>query len=360
MNVLITGGAGFIGNNLVRHLIREGNHRVFNVDALTYAGSASSLNDLKFNPDYQFTQTDVCDPERLEQVFRSFQPDWVMHLAAESHVDRSIDSPERFVKTNIVGTFNLLQIARDYFDSLTGTKRDRFRFLHLSTDEVYGTLGASGKFSEQSRYEPHSPYSATKASSDHLARAWHDTYGLPVLVTNCSNTYGPFQFPEKLIPLVILKALSDEKIPVYGKGQNIRDWIYVEDVCQALHTVIRAGEVGETYNIGGNNEQRNIDIVRLICALLDKSKPKAHDVSYTEQIEFVSDRPGHDFRYAIDADKIMTLLGWRPQENLNSGILKTIAWYLQNADWTARALKGNYNLERLGSPDARSQDQNNN
>ena len=304
MKILVTGGAGFIGSNLVRQLIQESNHTVLNLDALTYAGNEHSLTDLSDNPRYTFAKVDICDAAAVTAAFNDFQPDWVMHLAAESHVDRSIDGPGAFVQTNVIGTFNMLQAARAHFEGLAGEAKANFRFLHVSTDEVYGSLGAEGLFSETTPYDPHSPYSASKAASDHLARAWADTYGLPVLVTNCSNNYGPFQFPEKLIPVVILKALRGEAIPVYGKGENIRDWLYVGDHADALFTVLSKGSIGETYNIGGYNERTNLDLVKLLCGLLDEFQPRADGQPYAEQITFVTDRPGHDLRYAIDASKI--------------------------------------------------------
>ena len=346
--ILVTGGAGFIGSNLVRRLIAEHSYTVLNVDALTYAGNPRSLADLADNSGYHFSQTDICDAPALARILAEFQPDWVMHLAAESHVDRSIDGPGAFIQTNITGTFTLLQAARAHFEKLTGPARDRFRFLHVSTDEVYGSLGATGLFTEETPYDPHSPYSASKAASDHLARAWADTYGLPVLVTNCSNNYGPVQFPEKLIPVVILKALRGEPIPVYGKGENIRDWLYVGDHAEALHTVIANGRIGQTYNIGGNNERQNIDLVRLLCALLDELRPRTDGRPYSEQITFVKDRPGHDLRYAIDATKIKTELGWTPKQDHVSGFRKTVQWYLDNNAWTSAILNGSYKLERLG------------
>lgn len=349
MNILVTGGAGFIGSNLIRLFIRESEHKVLNLDALTYAGNQHSLSDLESNTRYQFSQTDICDAVELDKVFAEFQPDWVMHLAAESHVDRSIDGPGAFIQTNVVGTFNMLQAARRHYESLQGEHKTKFRFLHVSTDEVYGSLGKEGLFSETTAYDPHSPYSASKAASDHLARAWADTYGLPILVTNCSNNYGPHQFPEKLIPVVILKALRNEAIPVYGKGENIRDWLYVDDHAEALHTVIAKGRVGETYNIGGNNEKRNIDLVQLICDLLDELRPRPDGKSYAEQITFVTDRPGHDLRYAIDASKIKSELGWSPKQDHESGFRKTVQWYLDNSTWVQNILDGSYKLERLGN-----------
>jgi dTDP-glucose 4,6-dehydratase len=348
MKIFVTGGAGFIGNNLVRLLIQKTEHLVLNVDALTYAGNPSSLSDLENHPRYQFSQTDLCNASELSEIFSDFKPDWVMHLAAESHVDRSIDGPGEFIQTNILGTFNLLQAARAHFVKLSGKSKERFRFLHVSTDEVYGSLGAEGLFSETTPYDPHSPYSASKAASDHLARAWAHTYGLPVLVTNCSNNYGPFQFPEKLIPVVILKALQGEPIPVYGKGENIRDWLYVDDHADALYTVISKGTISETYNIGGYNERQNIDIVKLLCELLDELQPRKDGKKYADQVSFVTDRPGHDLRYAIDASKIKRELGWTPKQDHTSGFRKTVQWYLDNTDWTDNILSGDYKLERKG------------
>ena len=348
MKILITGGAGFIGSNLVRHIIETTEHSVLNIDALTYAGNPHSLSDIEGNPRYAFAQVDICDAALVEQTIQAFHPDWIMHLAAESHVDRSIDGPGAFIQTNVIGTFNLLQSARSHYEALEGDAKANFRFLHVSTDEVYGSLGESGLFTETTPYDPHSPYSASKASSDHLARAWADTYRLPVLITNCSNNYGPYQFPEKLIPVVILKALRGEDIPVYGKGINIRDWLYVEDHADALYTVISGGKPGETYNIGGYNERKNIDIVQLLCALLDELKPREDRKSYREQITFVTDRPGHDLRYAIDASKIKRELGWTPKQDHTSGFRKTVQWYLDNTAWTQQILDGSYKLERLG------------
>ena len=348
MKILVTGGAGFIGSNLVRCLLKECAHTVLNVDVLTYAGNRHSLADVAANPLYCFVQADITDAEAMRRVFAEFNPDWIMHLAAESHVDRSIDGPGAFIQTNIVGAYTLLQAARAHYEALSGPARDRFRFLHVSTDEVYGSLEETGLFTEETPYDPHSPYSASKAASDHLARAWADTYKLPVLVTNCSNNYGPFQFPEKLIPVVILKALRGDPIPVYGKGDNIRDWLYVGDHAEALYAVIAGGRPGETYNIGGNNERKNIDLVRLLCGLLDELRPRSDGKSYAEQIVFVADRPGHDQRYAIDATKISRELGWAPKQDHASGFLKTVGWYLENEGWTANILSGNYKLERLG------------
>ncbi len=349
MKILVTGGAGFIGSNLVRLLVTTTEHTVLNVDALTYAGNRHSLDDLEKNPRYRFAQADICDAAALGRLFADFQPDWVMHLAAESHVDRSIDGPGAFIQTNIVGTYTLLQAARAYFEKLTGAEKDRFRFLHVSTDEVYGSLGATGLFTETTPYDPHSPYSASKASSDHLARAWADTYKLPVLVTNCSNNYGPYQFPEKLIPLVIARALAGEPLPVYGDGSNVRDWLYVKDHCAAIRAVLERGRVGEVYNIGGNNERQNIDLVRLLCGLLDELRPRADGKKYADQITFVTDRPGHDLRYAIDASKIKRELGWTPKQDHTSGFRQTVQWYLDNQPWWQSILDGSYKLQRLGA-----------
>jgi len=328
MKILVTGGAGFIGSAVVRHAIRAG-HEVVNLDALTYAANLENVRPVANSPNYSFVKADIRDRAAMDAVFAEHAPDAVMHLAAESHVDRSIDGPGDFIETNITGTFNLLEAARAYW--LRTGKPESFRFHHISTDEVYGTLGATGQFTEDTPYAPNSPYSASKAASDHLVRAWHETYGLPVLVTNCSNNYGPYHFPEKLIPVVILKALAGEPIPVYGAGENIRDWLYVEDHADALLTVLAKGEVGRTYNIGGENERRNIDLVQTICAILDRLKPAARP--YAEQINFVTDRPGHDLRYAIDPTRIRTELGWRPSVTVEQGLERTVQWYLENEDW---------------------------
>lgn len=347
MKVLVTGGSGFIGSNLVRLLVEEKGESVINLDKLTYAGNAESLVDLEGNPNYTFEQVDLCDAAALAEMFSEHKPDVVMHLAAESHVDRSIDGPSEFIQTNIVGTYNLLQAALDYWRNLP--EANGFRFLHVSTDEVFGSLAPDAPgFSETTPYDPHSPYSASKAASDHLARAWNDTYGLPVLVTNCSNNYGPYQFPEKLIPVVILKCLRGEPIPVYGKGKNVRDWLYVSDHAEALYTVLTKGRVGETYNIGGNNERQNIELVRTLCILMDKFAPMDNAKSYAELISFVTDRPGHDMRYAIDSTKIREELGWEPKEDFESGFRKTVKWYLDNQGWWQHILDGSYKLERLG------------
>jgi dTDP-glucose 4,6-dehydratase len=347
MRIIITGGAGFIGSNLIRSLIQAG-ATIRNLDKLTYAGNLASLSDVLHSQNYSFTLVDIVDSHAVQRTIDEFRPDAVMHLAAESHVDRSIEKPSQFIETNVIGTFNLLQASLRYWKSLPTTKAEHFRLLHVSTDEVYGSLGSTGYFTENTPYEPHSPYSASKASSDHLARAWHDTYGLPVLVTNCSNNYGPYQFPEKLIPVVILKCLRGEPIPVYGKGENIRDWLYVEDHCDALRLVLQQGKPGESYNIGGNNELRNIDLVHLLCRILDELKPSKSGRSYAEQITFVQDRPGHDLRYAIDASKIRNQLGWHPKQDHQSGFRKTVQWYLDNKHWWQAILDGTYQLERLG------------
>lgn len=344
---LVTGGAGFIGSNLVRKLILDGHH-VLNIDKLTYAGNRASLSDIAGSSAYQFLQADIADEGAMTRAFAGFEPNRVIHLAAESHVDRSIDGPLEFVRTNVMGTAVMLQAAYRYWAGLENSAKSGFRFLHVSTDEVFGSLGKHGSFTESSPYDPHSPYSASKAGSDHLARAWADTYGLPVLVTNCSNNYGPYQFPEKLIPVVILKALRGETIPVYGKGENVRDWLHVDDHCEALVTVIERGTIGETYNIGGDNELQNIDLVRMLCRHLDTLKPREAGGTYEELIAFVADRPGHDMRYAIDASKIRSELGWRPRWNSHDGLLATVRWVLDHQDWYRAILDGTYKLERLG------------
>lgn len=401
MKILVTGGAGFIGSNLVRLLVQKKGAEVINLDKLTYAGNAESLADLADHPNYHFEQVDLCDAAALQKVFEQHKPDAVMHLAAESHVDRSIDGPGEFIQTNIVGTYHLLQASLAYWrglpeadatpsvadiedapsgldmeDGISNIENGKshipypakqishipyptkssFRFLHVSTDEVYGSLAPDAPgFSETTPYDPHSPYSASKAASDHLARAWGDTYGLPVLVTNCSNNYGPYQFPEKLIPVVILKCLRGEPIPVYGKGENIRDWLYVEDHAEALYSVLTKGRVGETYNIGGNNERQNIELVKMLCRIMDEMSPLptphsslSTPVLHESLITFVKDRPGHDLRYAIDSTKIRDELGWAPKEDFESGFRKTVKWYLDNREWWESILSGEYKLERLG------------
>ena len=351
MKVLVTGGAGFIGSAVVRHLIGDTDNEVVNVDKLTYAGNLQSLGSASSSDRYTFEEVDICDAAALDRIFREHQPDAVMHLAAESHVDRSIDGPGEFIQTNLVGTYTLLEASRRHWLGLGDDCKARFRFHHISTDEVFGDLeGPEDLFREDTPYAPSSPYSASKAGSDHLVRAWARTYGLPVLVTNCSNNYGPYHFPEKLIPLMILNALKGKPLPVYGEGNQIRDWLYVEDHARALVTVLTKGEVGETYNIGGHNEKRNIDVVRGLCQLLEALAPNKPEgvARYEDLITFVADRPGHDLRYAIDASKIERDLGWRPQETFESGLRKTVEWYLANEDWWQAVLDGSYQGERLG------------
>lgn len=348
-NILVTGGAGFIGSAVIRYLINETDSNVLNIDKLTYAGNLESLETVSNNPRYQFLHADICDKVAMTKAFDDFEPDIVMHLAAESHVDRSIDGPMDFIQTNIIGTYTLLEVARNYWQNLAEDKKSRFKFHHISTDEVYGDLeGTDDLFTEETSYSPSSPYSASKASSDHLVRAWHRTYGLPIVITNCSNNYGPYHFPEKLIPLVILNALDGKPLPVYGDGKQIRDWLYVEDHARALYLVATTAKVGETYNIGGHNEKQNIDVVKTICTILDNIKPRTDGQSYTQQITFVKDRPGHDLRYAIDASKINKELGWQPQETFESGIQKTVEWYLNNLEWCRHIQDGSYQRERLG------------
>lgn len=342
-NILVTGGAGFIGSAVIRYLINSTDNRVLNIDKLTYAGNLESLASVNDNPRYQFLHADICDKVAMTKAFDDFKPDIVMHLAAESHVDRSIDGPIDFIQTNIIGTYNLLEVARNYWQNLTEDKKSSFKFHHISTDEVYGDLeGTEDLFTEATSYSPSSPYSASKASSDHLVRAWHRTYGLPIVITNCSNNYGPYHFPEKLIPLVILNALEGKSLPVYGDGKQIRDWLYVEDHARALYLVATTAKVGETYNIGGHNEKQNIDVVKTICTILDNIKPRTDGQSYAQQITFVKDRPGHDLRYAIDASKISKELNWQPQETFESGIQKTVEWYLANQDWVNHVKSGEY------------------
>ena len=364
--ILVTGGAGFIGSAVIRNIINHTQDNVLNVDKLTYAGNLESLSDVDQSPRYQFSQSDICDADKMAELFNEFQPDIIMHLAAESHVDRSIDGPAEFIQTNIVGTYTLLEAARTYWAQLSETKQKEFRFHHISTDEVYGDLPtavmsdkkeateALPLFTEETPYAPSSPYSASKASSDHLVRAWQRTFGLPVVITNCSNNYGPYHFPEKLVPLVILNALEGKPLPIYGKGDQIRDWLYVEDHARALYKVATEGKVGETYNIGGHNEKQNIEVVQTICELLEElapiaSNPALHFTHYSSLITYVNDRPGHDLRYAIDASKIQRELNWTPQETFETGMRKTVQWYLDNKPWAERVQDGSYARERLGS-----------
>lgn len=348
VRIFVTGGAGFIGSALIRHIINDTDYEVLNLDKLTYAGVLTSLAPVDQSPRYRFVQGDICDGETVATLLKEFQPDVIAHLAAESHVDRSIDGPGEFIQTNVVGTFTMLNQVLGYWQSLPADRQAIFRFHHISTDEVFGSLGEDGYFTEETAYDPRSPYSASKASSDHLVRAWGHTYGLPVLVTNCSNNYGPYHFPEKLIPLIIIRALNGEPLPVYGDGSNVRDWLFVEDHARALRTVFETGVPGQTYNVGGNSERRNIDVVNAICATLDQQLPRGDGLSYATQISFVADRPGHDHRYAIDATKIATELEWKPKETFEDGIAKTVEWYLDNRDWWGAILAGRYNTGRLG------------
>jgi dTDP-glucose 4,6-dehydratase len=346
MKLLVTGGLGFIGSAVVRHFTAETNSIVLNIDKCTYAGNPASVAGVSTD-NYRYLQADIVDGQAMQAAIDDFKPDAILHLAAESHVDRSIDGPAEFIQTNVVGTFSLLQAARKYWEGLSGKAKDEFRFVHVSTDEVFGSLGTSDAFIETTPYQPNSPYSSSKAGSDHLARAWHHTYGMPVIVTNCSNNYGPYQFPEKLIPLVILKCLAGEKIPVYGRGENVRDWLFVNDHVNALSAVLKNGIPGETYNIGGECELSNLEVVKTICALMDKLQPG--NTPAEELIEFVSDRPGHDFRYAMNINKIKQELGWRPAKNFATGIEQTVRWYLDNPSWWQAILDGSYQLERLGT-----------
>lgn len=345
--VLVTGGAGFIGSNLVRYLIEEKDHEVCNFDALTYAGNPESLENLEGHPNYTFIKGDITRAEQVRAAIQEFRPQVILHLAAESHVDRSIDGPAAFLETNVMGTFQMLQAARDYLAELPAGEQQQFRFLHVSTDEVFGSLGEEGFFTETTPYQPNSPYSASKASSDHLVRAWHHTYGLPTLITNCSNNYGPYQYPEKLIPVVILNALRGQPIPIYGKGDNIRDWLFVRDHAVAIWEVAMRGQLGETYNIGGHNEKTNLEVVDTLCTLLDELRPREQG-SYKDLITYVKDRPGHDQRYAIDAARMDRDLGWTPEETFETGMKRTVQWYLDNLLWCDRVMKGKYDLQRLG------------
>jgi dTDP-glucose 4,6-dehydratase len=345
---LVTGGAGFIGGNFVLEAVARG-ERIVNLDALTYAGNRDTLASLDGNPDHVFVHGDIGDRELVSRVLAEHRPDAIVNFAAESHVDRSIDGPAAFIQTNVVGTLALLESARDYWKSLQGEAKEGFRFLHVSTDEVYGSLGETGKFSETTPYAPNSPYSASKAASDHLVRAFHHTYGLPVLTTNCSNNYGPYHFPEKLIPLVIARALAGDPLPVYGDGKQVRDWLFVGDHCAAIRNVLAKGRVGETYNVGGNAEMQNIEVVKAICALLDQRRPRADGQPRASLIAYVADRPGHDRRYAIDASKLRDELGWEPEYDFERGIAETVDWYLAHQDWVQRVLDGSYRLERIGA-----------
>jgi dTDP-glucose 4,6-dehydratase len=348
MKLLVTGGAGFIGSAVVRKAVLERRYSVVNLDKLTYAGSLENLRLVEKESNYKFIQSDICDLEAMTRIFMEEKPNAILHLAAESHVDRSIDGPRVFMETNVMGTYSLLEAARKYWLGLGEKEKLNFRFQHISTDEVFGELGSTGFFHEETPYAPNSPYSSSKAASDHLVRAWRETYGLPTVTTNCSNNYGPYHFPEKLVPLMILNALEGKKLPVYGKGDQIRDWLYVEDHAEALLTVLEKGQVGETYCIGGHNEKTNISVVQTICHLLDELRPKADRSSYTTQIQFVADRPGHDHRYAIDASKIKNKLGWVPKETFESGIKKTVLWYLENSSWCEKIRASKYSGERLG------------
>lgn len=348
MKILITGGAGFIGSAVVRYLVNETTMEVVNVDKLTYAGNLSSLEEIEECNRYSFEKGDICDREEMRRVFSQYKPSAVMHLAAESHVDRSIDGPAEFIQTNIIGTYTMLEVAKEYWLSLDSRVKSKFRFHHISTDEVYGSLGKTGYFNEETAYKPNSPYSASKASSDHLVRAWGHTYGLPIVMSNCSNNYGPFQFPEKLIPLIIKRATAGELLPIYGRGDNVRDWLYVEDHARALSEVITIGRIGETYNIGGYNEKTNLEVVTTICDILDELVPSQKNGKYSSLITFVEDRPGHDRRYAIDANKINQELGWKPIETFETGLYKTVRWYLDNQEWCQQVLGGMYQYERLG------------
>ncbi len=347
--VLVTGGAGFIGSAVVRKLIETTRHDVLVFDKLTYAGNLASLAPVAADPRYHFLRADICDARSVGEAITAFRPDWILHLAAESHVDRSIDGPAEFIQTNVVGTYTLLQGALEYWRSLPKPQAEQFRFHHISTDEVYGSLGAAGLFCEDTAYQPNSPYSASKASSDHLVRAWHHTYGLPTITTNCSNNYGPYHFPEKLIPLMILNALEGKKLPVYGRGDNVRDWLFVEDHADALLTAVEFGRRGEVYNIGGSSERRNLNVVESICDILDEIRPDMELGPRRSLISFVVDRPGHDLRYAIDASKIQRDLGWRPRETFETGLLKTVKWYLANERWWRDVRDGRYRGERLGT-----------
>ena len=347
--ILVTGGSGFIGSNFIHYLINNTDYqRIINLDKLTYAGNTENLINIQDNTRYKFIKGDICDKQCIKKIFQDYSPNKIVHFAAETHVDRSIDGPKDFINTNIVGTSILLEESLSYYNKLKKLSKSSFKFHHISTDEVFGSLGEKGFFVEDSPYDPSSPYSASKASSDHLVRAWHRTFGLPVTISNCSNNYGPYQFPEKLIPLMIINCLSNKSLPVYGKGENIRDWLYVEDHCKAINLILQEGAIGDTYNIGGNNEISNINIVESICTILDKLKPSNSGKSYKQLISFVKDRPGHDFRYAINTTKIKKDLNWEPKETFDSGLIKTIKWYLKNENWWKKTQKNIYKQERLG------------
>ena len=348
MKILVTGGAGFTGSNFVQLMVNKYNNGIINIDKLTYAGNLNSLKDIENNPNYKFYHLDINDEIELTKIFETEKPDAIINFAAESHVDRSIDGPMEFVQTNVVGTVKLLQCSLDYYSNLENNKKSNFKFLHVSTDEVYGSLGDEGKFLETTPYDPSSPYSASKASSDHFVRAWNRTFGLPTLITNCSNNYGPYQFPEKLIPVIIQKCLLEEKLPVYGKGENVRDWLFVEDHCEAIYKVLLDGKNGETYNIGGNSEKMNIEVVKEICKIMDEFNPRKNKSKHDELITFVKDRPGHDFRYAIDISKINKELNWAPKISFKDGIRKTVQWYLENQNWVNAIHDGSYKITRLG------------
>ena len=347
--ILVTGGSGFIGSNFIHYLINNTDYqRIINLDKLTYAGNNENLSNIQQNIRYKFIKGNICDRQCIKKIFQDYSPNKIVHFAAESHVDRSIDGPKDFINTNIVGTSILLEESLSYYNKLKKLSKSSFKFHHISTDEVFGSLGEKGSFAEDSPYDPSSPYSASKASSDHLVRAWHRTFGLPVTISNCSNNYGPYQFPEKLIPLIIINCLSNKSLPVYGKGENIRDWLYVEDHCKAINLILQEGAIGDTYNIGGNNEISNLNIVESICTILDKLKPSNSGKSYNQMISFVKDRPGHDFRYAINTTKIKKDLNWEPKETFDSGLTKTIKWYLENENWWKKIQKNIYKQERIG------------
>ena len=348
-NILVTGGSGFIGSNFIQYLINHSDYKkIINLDKLTYAGNSDNLINIENDPRYKFVKGDICNRDFINKIFHDYKPITIVHFAAESHVDRSIDGPKDFIDTNIIGTYNLLQESLNIYSKLNKESKSFFKFHHISTDEVFGSLGKSGYFTEDTAYDPSSPYSASKASSDHLVRAWHRTFGLPITISNCSNNYGPYQFPEKLIPLMIINCLSDKELPVYGKGDNVRDWLYVEDHCKAIDLILKDGAIGETYNIGGNNEIKNIKIVKSICSILDTLEPAKSLKQYSDLITFVSDRPGHDFRYSIDTTKIKNELNWGPEESFDTGLLKTIKWYLDNEIWWKKIQNHVYNQERLG------------